>query len=82
MTKGFIVIGYEPKEENTVVDFIDYYYDPHIRLWTIQLRNSDGDQIGEAIYRYGKKDALKEVKDLEKKYGVKSGDYYKKEGLL
>lgn len=56
------VPSYEEKEAVTV----DRWYDRHIRLWTLILRDDDGNQVGDAIYCYGKKRALEMETEIKK----------------
>ena len=49
---------------------IDAWYDRHTRLWCIQLKNKDGDQIGDAVWCYGKTDKDMTVKQLRDEYGL------------
>ncbi|MBQ6679512.1 MAG: hypothetical protein IJM76_05760 [Lachnospiraceae bacterium] len=45
---------------------VDAWYDRHTRLWVIERLNKDGYQIGDAIYVYGKKDAMEIKAELER----------------
>lgn len=58
---------YKPIDEKIV--FIDKWYDRHIKMWCIQLKNKSGDQIGDAIYS-DKKGIEIEYKKLKKEYGL------------
>ena len=49
---------------------IETWYDRHTRLWVTEKLNKDGYQIGDAIYTYGKKDAMSLTKELEAEYNI------------
>lgn len=57
----------EPMDETII--FIDKWYDKHTKLWVIQCKNKDGDQIGSACY-LDKKGAKIEYKRLLKEYNL------------
>ena len=67
--KRMKITDYEPKQLNNTITQIDKWYDKHIKLWCIQCKNSDGDQIGEAIYS-DKTGAKIEYNRLIKEYGL------------
>ena len=54
---------FKVKEPDEIITFIDKWYDRYIRLWCIQCKNKDGDQIGPAFYS-NKKGAEIEYKRL------------------
>ncbi len=56
------------KESNAVA--IEMWYDRHRRNWVIYPVDKDGNQIKEAIYGFGKAEALKLKKELEDEYGI------------
>lgn len=59
---------WEELDEN--ITSIDAWYDKHTKLWCIQLVNSEGCQVGDAIWVYGKKDAMIRKAELENQYGL------------
>lgn len=48
---------------------VECWYDPHFRHWVIYPVNADGDQLEEARYGFGKKEALEIKKDVEARIG-------------
>ena len=62
--------NYEFREFDEQVVEIDAWYDRHTRLWCIQKLNKTKDQIGDAIWVYGKVDAMNTKKELEEEYGI------------
>lgn len=62
--------NFECDEFDEVVVKIDTWYDRHTRLWVTQKLNKDGFQIGDAVYTYGKKDAIKVTEELKAKYNI------------
>lgn len=63
------IVGYEPKEPNNTITQIDKWYDRHERMWCILCKNSEGDQIGDAIYS-DKKGIQIEYNRLIKEYNL------------
>ena len=59
--------GYEPNEQNNTITKIDKWYDRHARMWCIQCKNSEGDQVGDAFYS-DKKGAQIEYDRLMREY--------------
>jgi hypothetical protein len=55
-------------EDNKIV-FIDKWYDKHTKLWVIQCKNNNGDQIGNAFYA-PRKSAEIEYNRLKKEYKI------------
>jgi hypothetical protein len=43
---------------------VDRFYDRHIRLWTLLLKDEHGNQIGDAVYAGSKREALDEERRL------------------
>ena len=62
--------NYQPQEFDEKVVKIEAWYDRHCRLWVIQKLNKEGFQIGDAVYLWGKKDAMEYKKELEKEFGL------------
>jgi ppGpp synthetase/RelA/SpoT-type nucleotidyltranferase len=61
-SKNPFIKGYQQIDSDEDVSDIDIWYDRHIRLWTIQYKNKNGDQIGVAEYsvrKPSKDEALK-----------------------
>ena len=54
-----------------VPSYIDMWYDKHLKLWTLQVKDKYNNQIGKSEYVTGKKNALKEKEELEQKYNLK-----------
>lgn len=63
-------INYDHKEPDNTITQIDKWYDKHIKLWCVQCKNSEGDQIGDALYN-NKKGIEIEYNELLEKYGLK-----------
>lgn len=47
---------------------IDMWYDKSLKLWTLQLKDADDNQINDAIYVSGKRNARKTKIELENEY--------------
>lgn len=63
------ITGYKPKHPNDTITQVDKWYDRHIKMWCIQCKNSEGDQIGEAFYS-DKKGIETEYGRLIEEYGI------------
>lgn len=59
----------EYKEVDDKIASIDKWYDKHTRLWIVQCKNKDGDQVGEAFYG-SKKSSEIEYKRLKKEHNL------------
>lgn len=44
---------------------IECWYDSHYRHWVLYPVNADGDQLEEARYGFGKKEAIEMKRDME-----------------
>ena len=64
------VNGFDINQIDKTIVKIDCWYDRHQRIWVIQRKNSEGDQIDNAIYAFNKKDAKEITADLIKEYGL------------
>ena len=53
----------EPVERECVA--IDCWYDPHYRHWVLYPVDAEGNQLDEATYAFGKKEAQITKSDLE-----------------
>lgn len=62
----FKIEGYEPTEKETKAVTIDKWYNKSLRLWELTKRDEEGNQIGETVYVYGKKDAEKTYNEMLK----------------
>lgn len=54
----------EPVERTATA--IECWYDPHYRHWVLYPVDAEGNQLAEATYDFGKKNALATKKDMEK----------------
>ena len=48
-----------------IATHVDAWYDRHTRLWVIQKLTDEGYQVGDAVYVYGKADAMETKKQME-----------------
>lgn len=46
------------EEFDTTIKEVRMWYDRHQRLWRVWAENADGYQVGDAVYVYGKKEAI------------------------
>jgi len=53
------IIGYEPSESKPPFK-VDRWYDRHTKSWVVQLKDEDGNQIGNATYLGVKQQAITE----------------------
>ena len=65
---GVEVSGMEYEEHKAVK--IEMWYDRHRREWVLYPVDDEGNQLAEAMYGFGKKDALDTKRLLEEKYGL------------
>jgi len=49
---------------------IDMWYFRQQRSWVVQLKDEEGNQIGDATYVYSKPEALNQKKRWKEKYGL------------
>lgn len=57
---------YKPKEQ--IPASVDRWFDRQTRLWVVQLKDTEGIQIGNAYYTADKTDAIAKEKDLIRKH--------------
>ena len=65
----FSIKGYEPDGTEAKATHIDAWYDPHLRLWTLTQRDDEGNQVGAAVYEYGKANAMRRKAEMEQELG-------------
>ncbi len=58
------------EEKSNIISNIDMWYDRHERMWVLQKKNNNGDQLEEAIYVKDKNIAMNTKKELEKLIGM------------
>lgn len=58
----------EVKEVKAVA--VEMWYDRHYRHWVIYPVDADGNQMREAIYGFGKPEAVRIRKEIEAEYGL------------
>ncbi|TVY09920.1 hypothetical protein [Paenibacillus cremeus] len=49
---------------------VDKWYDRGTRSWVVQLKDHEGNQIGDAIYVASKSEAAEQEKDWRAEYGI------------
>jgi len=49
---------------------IDMWYNRRERSWVVQVKDEEGNQIGNAKYVYSKPEALNQVEYWKEKYGI------------
>lgn len=59
---------HEVPEGFEVPTHIDMWYDRSLKLWTLQVKDKYDNQIGDASYITGKRNALKTKLELVKEY--------------
>lgn len=64
------IIGHKPSNQESKPSKVDMWYDRHEYSWVIQLKDTEGNQIGDAIYVHSKPEALKQVDDWKKEFGL------------
>lgn len=52
----------------------DRWYDRRTRSWVVQAKDAAGNQVGEAVYVYSKREALAEERQM--KLDIERGLYY------
>ena len=57
--------SYLPEVEERECTAIDCWYDPHYRHWVLYPVDAEGNQLDEASYGFGKKEAKQMKKDME-----------------
>lgn len=62
---------YEPRTEEKVPVAVECWYDRHRREWVIYPIDDEGNQLEEARYGFGKKEALEIKADLERQIETK-----------
>ena len=60
--------GWEEVEHKAVA--IEMWYDRHRRNWVLYPIDEEGNQMQEAVYGFGKKEALRIKEDLEEEFGL------------
>jgi len=65
-----IAIKKKLPEHDKKIAKISVYHSPEWRSWGVIKYNKIGDQIDEAVWFYGKKEALEQKKEFEKEYGI------------
>ena len=53
--------------EDAVADHIECWYDPHFRHWVLYPVDAEGNQLEEATYAFGKKNALELKSEMEER---------------
>lgn len=64
------IIGYEYDVPDKPYK-VDRWYDRRTRSWVIQLKDKEGNQIGNAIYVASKGEALQQEKEWKEEYQIK-----------
>ena len=59
---------YEPTEKDTKAVAVEMWYDRHYKHWVLYPVDIDGNQLVEAEYGFGKKEALSIKSSLEQEY--------------
>ena len=62
-------VEYIPEEEKEAVA-VDMWYDRSRREWVLYPIDKEGNQLAEAKYGFGKKEAMLIKKDLEEEYNI------------
>lgn len=57
-------------ERNNNAAKIEMWYDRHRKEWVLYPVDKDGNQMSEASYGFGKKDAIETKKHLEEIWGI------------
>lgn len=71
MEGKFIVIGYNPDEyEEAQAVGAEMWYDRHFRHWVIYPVDAEGNQLEEARYGFGKKEAERIRKEILEEKGI------------
>ena len=60
----------EPSFEEHEAVAVEMWYDRHYRHWVLYPIDAEGNQLVEAKYGFGKKEALAIKKDLETEYNI------------
>lgn len=60
-----ILEGFDETIEEAKATKVDTWYNPHLRLWEVTKRDDEDNQIGETVYAYGKKQAMKVKAEME-----------------
>lgn len=60
-----------PMSDPKPVSIVMWYFKEQ-KSWVVQLKDIEGNQVGDADYIYYKKDARKRVTQYEKQYGIKN----------
>lgn len=68
--KEFHIIGFESEDKEPIPSKVDMWYFKPQRSWIVQLKDEEGNQIGDAVYVHYKKEALKQVDDWKKEFGL------------
>ena len=64
-------IEYIPQEEKAAAVKIEMWYDRSRRNWVLYPVDEEGNQLAEAMYGFGKAEAMEIKKELELEYGIK-----------
>ena len=64
---------FEPKPE-----YLDIWYDKYTTSWVVQLKDIEGNQIGNCDYVYTKKEAKSFIDTYEKEHGELTVRIYKR----
>lgn len=65
-----IVLGEGLEEVEHKAVAIEMWYDRSRRNWVLYPIDEEGNQMQEAVYGFGKKEALRIKKDLEEEFGL------------
>lgn len=63
-------LEYIPVDEEKKAVAIEMWYDRSRRNWVLYPIDEDGNQLAEAVYGFGKAEALSIREDLRKEYGL------------
>lgn len=66
----FKIEGYEPAFEEAKPVRIEMWYDRHRRNWVLYPVDAEGNQLSEARYAFGKKEAKELKNDMETEYEI------------
>lgn len=67
----FKIVGYEPQEsEEAKAVAVEMWYDRHFRHWVIYPVDAEGNQLEEARYGFGKKEAEQIRRDILEERGL------------
>lgn len=69
--KNMRFIGIELKDsEERIPTTVDRWYDRRTSSWIVQLKDREGNQIGQAVYVGTRREAEKQEADWKKEYNI------------